>query len=58
MNNILNTVYLFILGIVAIYTQEIVTFVMLGVILIALNNINKTLKEILMVQKQNKNEQE
>lgn len=53
MNNILNTVYLFILGVVAIYTKELVTFIMLGVVLIALNNINQTLKEILAVQKQN-----
>lgn len=54
MSNALNTVYIFILGVVAIYTQEIVTFIMLGIILIALTNINKTLKELLAVQRENK----
>lgn len=53
MNNILYTIYLVIIGIVAIYTREIVTFVMLGIILISLNNINSTLKEILKSIKNN-----
>ncbi|WP_318509680.1 hypothetical protein [Bacillus sp. T3] len=56
MKNMMNTVYLFVLGIVAVYTKELVTFIMLGVILIALNNINGTLKEILEVQKRNSRE--
>ena len=46
MNNWLYIIYAGILGIVSWFTGEIVTFVMLGVILIALNNINSTLKKI------------
>lgn len=34
------------LGILAFFTGEIVTFVMLGFILMVLNNIHKTLKDI------------
>lgn len=52
MQNGLNTLYLLVLGIVAFFTREIVTFVMLGIILIALNNINHTLKEILKTNKE------
>lgn len=44
-NNWFYTVYAIILGIISIYTGEIVTFVMLGLILLALININTTLKE-------------
>lgn len=51
MKNWLYTVYLFILGVVSFYTHEIVTFIMLGIILITLNNIHSTLKEILKVYK-------
>ncbi|WP_199171629.1 MULTISPECIES: hypothetical protein [unclassified Sporosarcina] len=36
--------YALILGIVSFFTGEIVTFIMLGFILIALMNINTTLK--------------
>jgi len=39
--------YVFILGIVAFYTGEIVTFLMLGLILMALNNMLRVQKEIL-----------
>lgn len=39
-------VYAVILGVVAFFTREIVTFVMLGFVLLALNNIHQTLKEI------------
>lgn len=46
MRNILYILYAVILGILSWFTGEIVTFVMLGVILIALNNINETLKKI------------
>ena len=46
MSNWLYVLYAVILGIVSWFTGEIVTFVMLGVILIALNNINSTLKKI------------
>ncbi|QKE74770.1 hypothetical protein HPK19_19410 [Arthrobacter citreus] len=38
--------YALILGVVSIFTGEIVTFVMLGFILLSLNNINTTLKKI------------
>lgn len=51
MKNWLYTFYLFILGVVSIYTKEIVTFIMLGIILITLTNIHSTLKEILKVNK-------
>ncbi|WP_416828430.1 hypothetical protein [Ectobacillus polymachus] len=39
-------VYAVVLGILSFFTGEIVTFVMLGFILIALNNINSTLKKM------------
>lgn len=51
MSNWLYTLYFFVLGIISFFTQEVVTFVMLGVILLSLNNINSTLKEILKVNK-------
>ncbi len=38
--------YAVILAIVSFYTGEIVTFVMLGFILLSLNNINSTLKKL------------
>ncbi|WP_179133983.1 hypothetical protein [Halobacillus massiliensis] len=41
-----STLYFLILGIIAIFTGEIVTFIMLGFILISLHNINTTLKKI------------
>lgn len=47
MKNGLYTLYFVVLGIVSFFTGEIVTFVMLGAILIALTNIHSTLKEIL-----------
>ena len=40
------SLYAVILAALAIYTGEIVTFIMLGFILIALNNINTSLKKI------------
>ncbi|MFJ7678688.1 hypothetical protein ACIQXQ_11680 [Peribacillus sp. NPDC097198] len=46
MSNWLYILYAGVLGIVSWFTGEIVTFVMLGIILIALNNINTTLKKI------------
>ena len=45
MNNRWYGVYAMILGIVSIITGEIITFIMLGFILMALININTTLKE-------------
>ncbi|MCK1982637.1 hypothetical protein MPH56_10020 [Peribacillus simplex] len=55
MSNWLYTLYAVILGIVATFTGEIVTFVMLGVILIALNNINSTLKKIYLQNNERSN---
>ena len=47
MNNWMYTLYALVLGIVALFTGEIITFIMLGFILIALININTTLKKII-----------
>lgn len=44
MNKWWYTFFVLLIGIVSIFTGEIVTFVMLGFILISLNNINSTLK--------------
>ncbi len=55
MNNWLYTEYLVVIGIISFITGEIVTFVMLGIILITLNNIHATLKDILRVQKEKVN---
>ncbi|WP_169792882.1 hypothetical protein [Lentibacillus amyloliquefaciens] len=52
MNNWLYGLYALILGLVSIVTGEIITFVMLGFILISLQNIHSTLKEMLAVQKE------
>ncbi|GGC98973.1 hypothetical protein GCM10007216_32220 [Thalassobacillus devorans] len=49
MNNVWNTIYMILLGIVAIFTGEIVTFIMLGFVLVTLNNIHTTLKNIYKV---------
>ncbi|WP_066389421.1 hypothetical protein [Neobacillus mesonae] len=49
--NSLYTLYFVVLAIVSIFTGEIVTFVMLGVILISLTNIHTTLKDILKTLK-------
>ncbi|MBP1974669.1 hypothetical protein J2Z47_002912 [Cohnella thailandensis] len=38
--------YAGILGVISFFTQEIVTYVLLGFILIALNNVLSVLKEI------------
>lgn len=53
MKNGIYTLYFLVLGIASFFTGEIVTFVMLGAILIALTNIHTTLKELLKVN-QNK----
>lgn len=47
MNNFLYAMYAVILAALSIFTGEIVTFVMLGFILITLQNIHSTLKDIL-----------
>jgi hypothetical protein len=44
-----------VLGIVSLYTHEVVTFIMLGVILISLNNIHTSLKELVKVNKERNN---
>ncbi|MBO0960509.1 hypothetical protein J1P26_12465 [Neobacillus sp. MM2021_6] len=51
MNGFLYAAYAVILAIVSIYTGEIVTFVMLGFILISLQNINSTLKKVVEATK-------
>jgi fructose-specific phosphotransferase system IIC component len=52
MNNWLYTLYFVVIGIVAFVTREIVTFLMLGFVIISLHNINSTLKEILKNMKE------
>lgn len=52
MSNWWYSFYFLILGIVAFVTGEIVTFIMLGFVLLGLNNINITLKKILKVKNQ------
>ncbi|EKN68879.1 hypothetical protein P9E76_03120 [Schinkia azotoformans] len=47
MRNRLYTFYFAVIGIIAFFTHEIVTFLMLGFVIIALHNINSTLKDIL-----------
>lgn len=47
--------YALILGVVSWFTGEIVTFVMLGIILISLNNINSTLQKIYNQNKERNN---
>ncbi|MCK1985755.1 MULTISPECIES: hypothetical protein [Peribacillus] len=58
MSNWLYILYAVILGIVSWFTGEIVTFVMLGVILIALNNINLTLKKIYLQNNERSNNED
>lgn len=55
MKNWLYTLYIFVLGVISLFTREVVTFAMLGIILISLNNIHSTLKEILKVNKEKTN---
>ncbi|MGD6875124.1 hypothetical protein [Bacillus infantis] len=46
MSNWWYSLYFLILAIASFFTGEIVTFIMLGFILLSLNNINNTLKKI------------
>ncbi|MFC3041478.1 hypothetical protein ACFOGI_14615 [Virgibacillus xinjiangensis] len=55
MNNWLYGLYAAILAIVSIFTGEMITFVMLGFILISLQNIHATLKEILKANRETSN---
>ena len=52
MKNLYYFLYALMLGIVSFFTGEIVTFVMLGFIIIVLQNINTTLKQILANSKE------
>ncbi len=45
-SNIWNTFVLVVMGIIAFFTREIVTFFMLGFIIISLTNIYNVLQEI------------
>ncbi|MCV9884357.1 hypothetical protein [Metabacillus halosaccharovorans] len=47
--------YFLILGVLSFFTGEVVTFVMLGFILLSLNNINNTLKKIYKINKKDVN---
>jgi len=55
MNNWYYILYAVILALVSIATGEIVTFIMLGLILVSLQNIHKTLKEVLMINQEKNN---
>ncbi|GLO65253.1 hypothetical protein MACH08_10370 [Oceanobacillus kimchii] len=54
MNYLLFTLYAILLAVLAFFTGEIVTFIMLGIILVALQNIHGTLKNIFKILKENK----
>lgn len=43
--------YFLILGVLSFFTGEVVTFIMLGFILLSLNNINNTLKKKYKINK-------
>ncbi|WP_163583348.1 MULTISPECIES: hypothetical protein [Gracilibacillus] len=49
MSNWPYVLYALVLGIISIVTGEIVTFVMLGLILISLQNIHRVLKELVKI---------
>ncbi|RDW20275.1 hypothetical protein CWR48_06165 [Oceanobacillus arenosus] len=57
MNNWWNIIYFVLIALISIFTGEIVTFIMLGFILLTLNNINTTLKKIYK-QNSQKNDKE
>ncbi|MFD1416604.1 hypothetical protein [Oceanobacillus jeddahense] len=52
MNNVLLGLYAVLLAVLSIFTGEIVTFIMLGFILIALVNISRSLKQLIEIQKE------
>ena len=58
MSNTLYILYALILGVVSYFTGEIVTFVMLGFILMSLNNIHTMLKKIYLQNKQSAGSEE
>ncbi|PQD94863.1 hypothetical protein CYL18_12955 [Pradoshia eiseniae] len=53
MSNALYILYAILLGVLAFITGEIVTFVMLGFILLSLTNIHTTLKKIYLQNERN-----
>lgn len=55
MNNWYYILYAIILALVSIVTGEIVTFIMLGLILVSLQNIHRTLKDIVSVHEDKNN---
>lgn len=54
MKNWMYGLYALFLGFIAFFTGEIITFIMLGFILMSLNNINTTLKKNHKKEKYNK----
>ncbi|MGP4041664.1 hypothetical protein ACTWP4_17420 [Gracilibacillus sp. D59] len=52
MKNWLYGLYALILGIVSIFTGEIITFLMLGFVLISLQNIQRLLKELIKINQE------
>ncbi|UTR09986.1 hypothetical protein MM300_19215 [Evansella sp. LMS18] len=52
MQSILYGLYGAIIAFIAFFTGEIVTFLMIGIILMTLHNIHSTLKEMLKVNKE------
>ncbi|MFJ7737641.1 hypothetical protein ACIQ2D_15105 [Lysinibacillus sp. NPDC097287] len=50
-----NYLYAVTLGIFAWFTGELITFLMLGFVLISLNNINSTLKKIYLQNNEKRN---
>ena len=57
MSNVLYILYAILLGVLSFITGEIVTFVMLGFILLSLTNIHTTLKKIYLQNERNSKEQ-
>ncbi|WP_194842004.1 hypothetical protein [Gracilibacillus salitolerans] len=53
MSNWLYGLYALVLGIVSIITGEIITFIMLGFILISLQNIHRVLRELVKINQAN-----
>ncbi|MEI3606309.1 hypothetical protein SPD48_11440 [Pseudogracilibacillus sp. SE30717A] len=54
MKNWQSVLYVVVLALISIVTGEIVTFIMLGFILMSLQNIHKTLRSMLELKKEEK----
>lgn len=52
MNNVLLVIYAIVLAVISVFTGEIITFIMLGLVLIALVNISRSLKQLIELQKE------